>query len=159
MAFLVKLLVGEPGIGGRLLGGTGFTYARLPYQHYQLALFGEGAIQSQPQLGHLQLTADEPASRNRLTLLWGQCYEGEGAPPYWPWLQPIRSYVQSTDPDQLASIMGAGMADLAEIVSELRDALPYLKPPLELEPEQARFRLLGKVLGQFDLWTGRKTRR
>ncbi len=26
-------------------------------------------------------------------VLWGWCYEGEGAPPYWPWLQPLRSYV------------------------------------------------------------------
>ena len=23
-------------------------------------------------------------------MLWGGCYEEEGAPPYWPWVQPIR---------------------------------------------------------------------
>jgi len=21
-------------------------------------------------------------------VLWGRCYEGQGAPPYWPWVQP-----------------------------------------------------------------------
>ncbi len=27
-------------------------------------------------------------------VLWGRCYEEEGAPPYWPWVQPMRAYVQ-----------------------------------------------------------------
>ena len=42
--------------------------------------------------------------------LWGWCYEGEGAPPFWPWVQPLRSYVQQTEPEQLASAMGPGAA-------------------------------------------------
>jgi predicted ATPase len=25
-------------------------------------------------------------------VLWGWCYEEEGAPPFWPWVQPIRAY-------------------------------------------------------------------
>ena len=36
-------------------------------------------------------------------VLWGWCYEGEGAPPFWPWVQPIRSYLQQRDPQQLRS--------------------------------------------------------
>ena len=26
-------------------------------------------------------------------VLWGRCYEDHGAPPYWPWIQAIGSYV------------------------------------------------------------------
>ena len=34
-------------------------------------------------------------------VLWGKCYEGEGAPPYWPWVQPLRDYIQEARPEQL----------------------------------------------------------
>jgi predicted ATPase len=53
--------------------------------------------------------------------LWGRCYEGEGAPPYWPWVQPLRSYIHQTDPERLYAQMGPGAADIAEIVPEVRD--------------------------------------
>jgi len=54
-------------------------------------------------------------------VLWGWCYEEDGAPPYWPWLQPIRSYVQQADPEKLRAEMGPGAADIAVIVTELRN--------------------------------------
>ena len=47
-------------------------------------------------------------------VLWGRCYEEQGMPPYWPWVQAIRSYVRERDPEQLRSEMGAGAADIAE---------------------------------------------
>jgi predicted ATPase len=78
-------------------------------------------------------------------VLWSWCYEEEGAPPYWPWLQLIRSYVQQRDLEQLRSEMGLGAADIAEVVSEIRDRLPGLEPLLALQPEQARFRLFDSI--------------
>ena len=78
-------------------------------------------------------------------VLWGWCYEEEGAPPYWPWVQPIRFYVQQQHPEQLRSEMGPGAADIAEIVSEVREKLPDLEPPPALEPERARFRLFDSI--------------
>jgi len=72
---------------------------------------------------------------------WGMCIEQQGAPPYWPWVQPLRSYIQQADSKTLAEQMGAGAADISEIVSEIRDKVPDLEPLLPLEPEQARFRL------------------
>jgi predicted ATPase len=41
--------------------------------------------------------------------------------------------------------MGAGAADIAEIVSDVKERLPDLKPPPQLEPEQARFRLFDSI--------------
>ena len=78
-------------------------------------------------------------------LLWGRSYEEEGAPPYWPWVQPLRAYVQQQDPEQLLSAMGPGAADIAEIIPNLRSKLPDLKPSPTLEPEQARFRLFDSI--------------
>ena len=85
------------------------------------------------------------AGLRQAQVLWGRCYEGEGAPPYWPWVQAIRSYVRDVDPEQLRSEMGAGAADIAEVVSDVREQLPGLDVPPQLEPEQARFRLFDSI--------------
>ncbi len=63
----------------------------------------------------------------------------------WPWVQPIRSYVQQQDPEELGDLMGQGAASIAEIVSQVREKLPNLEPPPTLEPEQARFRLFDSI--------------
>ena len=78
-------------------------------------------------------------------VLWGRCYEGEGVPPFWPWVPAIRSYVLEQDPAQIRLEMAAGAADIAEIVSDVRDKLTDLAPPPAIEPEQARFRLFDSI--------------
>ena len=109
--------------------------------------------------GHLFMLVGEPGSgKTRMTeqlatyarlcnaqVLTGGCYEGEGAPAFWPWLQIVRSYAQDLGPEKLLSIMGPGAADIAQVVSEIRERLPDLPPPPTLEPEQARFRLFDSV--------------
>lgn len=85
------------------------------------------------------------ASLRGAQVLWGRCYEGEGAPAYWPWVQVIRSYVHDRDAQSLSSEMGAGAADIAQVVSEVRERLPGLPEPPSLEPEQARFRLFDSI--------------
>ena len=62
------------------------------------------------------------------------------------WNQLPREVVQHHSPKQLQAEMGSGAADIAEIISEVRDKLPGLeKPPPNLEPEQARFRLFDSI--------------
>ncbi len=78
-------------------------------------------------------------------VLWGRCYEEQGVPPYWPWVQAIRSYVRERDPQELSAEMGAGASDIAEIVSDVRERLPGLPAALAIDPEQARFRLFDSI--------------
>jgi tetratricopeptide (TPR) repeat protein len=114
------------------------------------ALSGRGRLVTlvgEPGIGKTR-TAQELATYAGLRqcqVMWGRCYEGQGAPPYWPWVQAIRSYVRERDPAQLRSEMGAGAADIAEVVSDVRERLTELKPPPQLEPEQARFRLFDSI--------------
>ena len=115
------------------------------------ALSGRGRLVTlvgEPGIGKTR-TAQELATYAGLRsarVLWGRCYEEQGMPPYWPWVQAIRSYVRERDPDQLRSEMGAGAADIAEVVSDVKDRLPDLKPPPQLDsPEQARFRLFDSI--------------
>ena len=114
------------------------------------ALSGRGRLVTlvgEPGIGKTR-TAQELATYAGLRggqVLWGRCYEEQGAPPYWPWVQAIRSYVRDIDPEQLRSEMGAGAADIAEVVSDVREQLPGLDTPPQIEPEQARFRLFDSI--------------
>ncbi len=51
---------------------------------------------AEPGIGKTR-TAQELATYARLRgaqILWGRCHEERGMPPYWPWVQAIRSYVR-----------------------------------------------------------------
>lgn len=85
------------------------------------------------------------ASLRNAQVLWGRCYEEQGVPPYWPWVQAIRSYVREKDPQELSAEMGAGASEIAEIVSDVRERLPGLPAATSLDPEQARFRLFDSI--------------
>jgi DNA-binding CsgD family transcriptional regulator len=114
------------------------------------ALSGRGRLAmlvGEPGIGKTR-TAQELASyaeTRGAQVHWGWCYEGEGAPPYWPWAQIIRSYVQQVDAPRLWSEMGPGAADIAEIIPAARQKLPGLEAPPTLTPEQARFRLFDSI--------------
>jgi len=114
------------------------------------ALSGKGRLLmlvGEPGIGKTR-TSEELATYAGLRntqVLWGKCYEGEGAPAYWPWVQLIRSYVHDREPKDLMSEMGPGAADIAQVVSEVKERLPGLPEPPALEPEQARFRLFDSI--------------
>ena len=104
-------------------------------------------LAGEPGIGKTR-TAEELAVYARLrgaAVRWGRCYEGEGAPAYWPWVQIVRASVAHCDSETLRSDMGAGAAYIAQVVPEVRDALPDLPAAAGLESEQARFRLFDSV--------------
>jgi len=55
-------------------------------------------------------------------VLWGRCREEAGAPPYWPWVQILRSYVDSSSLDEVRLNMGTAAKDIAALVPELLDS-------------------------------------
>ena len=75
----------------------------------------------------------------------GKCFDGKGAPAFWPWLQAIRRYTHDREPNELHDVMGPGAADIAQLDSEIRQRLPAMPTPPTLEPEQARFRLFDSI--------------
>jgi class 3 adenylate cyclase len=106
-----------------------------------LVLVGE------PGIGKTR-TAQELLTYARLRgarVLVGRSYETEGAPAYWPWVQMARAYMAECDVDVAIRAMGAGAADIARVIPEVRDVVPGLEPPHSLEPEQARFRFFDAV--------------
>lgn len=104
-------------------------------------------LAGEPGIGKTRLAQElaVQAESSGAQVLWGWCYEHAGAPPYWPYVQPIRSYVEATETQLLSSHMGAGGAEIAEIVPGLREKLPELGEPMAAGSEQARFRLFDSV--------------
>lgn len=115
------------------------------------ALAGQGRIAmlvGDPGIGKTRtaLELEAYANSKNSKVLWGRCYESHGAPPYWPWVQLIRTYMRECDPEALRQQMGVGAQDIAAIVPEVADYLPGTEPSSTLEDsEQARFRLFNSV--------------
>ena len=114
-------------------------------------LSGRGRLMmlgGEPGIGKTR-TAEEFAAyaqEQNARVLWGRCHEQPGMPPFWPWIQAIRSYVREREPEQLRSDMGNGAAIIAEIVSDINELLPGLVRPPDLDsPEQAQFRLFDAI--------------
>src|SRR5438034_2725663 len=101
----------------------------------------------EPGIGKTRM-ASEIATYARMRgcqVLWGRAVESGGAPAYWPWVQVIRAYMHERDPQNAIAEMASGAADIARVVSEVRERLHDLPAPPALEPEQARFRLFDSV--------------
>jgi tetratricopeptide (TPR) repeat protein len=115
------------------------------------ALSGRGgmvALVGEPGIGKTRtsIELETYAGLRNAQVLWGRCYEGGGAPPYWPWVQAIRSYVSTTDPDQLRTQMGSTASVIAEVVEDIKERLPGVQAPPKIDdPESARFRLFDSI--------------
>ncbi|MCI0830090.1 MAG: AAA family ATPase [Chloroflexi bacterium] len=114
------------------------------------ALSGRGQmvmLSGEPGIGKTRL-AQELASRAQslgAEVMWGWCYEGDGAPPYWPWTTAITSYVERLNTEELASILTSGNTGISEIIPQIAQKLPGLAKPPALVPDQARFQLFDSV--------------
>jgi len=109
--------------------------------------------------GHLMLLAGEPgigktriaeeiaakAARGGVRVAVGRCYEGEGAPAFWPWVQVLRACMHQREAGRLRAELGPGAGDIAELVPELRERFPDLPRPAAIASPEARFRLFDSV--------------
>ncbi len=113
------------------------------------ALAGRGSLQllvGEPGIGKTR-AAEELATYARVSgarVYWGRCREDEGAPAYWPWVQAIRSYARDADPVALAWQLGAGAAEVAQLIPEVAEKLD-VEPAKGSDSEEARFRLFDSV--------------
>jgi tetratricopeptide (TPR) repeat protein len=131
-------LVGRDGELGELLAGLDGVAA------------GSGRLfllAGDPGIGKSRL-AHEAAARARdrgFKVVWGRCWEAGGAPAYWPWVQSLRACVRGAGNEELRSLLGAGAPFVAQIVAEVTEILPDVRPPPPAGAEGARFRLFDAV--------------
>jgi tetratricopeptide (TPR) repeat protein len=114
------------------------------------ALSGQGGLMmvvGEPGIGKTAVTeqlATYVTLRGGKTLV-GHCYEeGSLSLPYLAFVEALRTYVADRDPEALRDELGTGAADVARIVSEVRDRVDVeLRPPGDGDDD--RYRLLQAV--------------
>jgi tetratricopeptide (TPR) repeat protein len=114
------------------------------------AISGQGALMmvtGEPGIGKTALCeqlSTYVTLRGGRTLV-GHCYEaGSLSLPYLAFVEALRSYVLSRDPKDLREELGSGAADVARIISEIRERLKIKLRP-QKDPEEERYRLLQGV--------------
>jgi len=121
------------------------------------ALSGSGGLvllSGEPGVGKTRLVEEiaREAQAQNAQVAWGRCWEGGGAPAYWPWVQIVREAASRMSPGWLAE-MGAVARNVAQMIPEVRAALPVRESGVEAQampsvpdrPEQARFQLFDSI--------------
>jgi predicted ATPase len=72
-------------------------------------------LAGEPGIGKSTLAsaAADDAADAGLRVLWGRCWEGGGAPPYWPWIQVLRGLRSAIGSDRDLPAMAQLLPELA----------------------------------------------
>ncbi len=116
----------------------------------QDAIEGRGGvcvITGEPGIGKTALAdqVSEDAIERGARVVWGRCWEGEGAPPYWPWTQILRALADQVDDETLRSIASSGAAQIALLVPDLATRLGESPGRVTIESDARRFYLFEAV--------------
>ena len=71
-------------------------------------------VSGEPGIGKTELARAfaRAAADDGALVLWGSAWEDGGAPPYWPWVQVLRSYARQAGAEALADAAGPQAAVL-----------------------------------------------
>jgi tetratricopeptide (TPR) repeat protein len=75
----------------------------------------------------------------------GRCWETDGAPAFWPWIQILRDELRARGAEEMRERLGAAAPELLQLLPELGEQLHELPAAAPVEPRQARFRLFDAV--------------
>ncbi len=129
---------------------------RMVLQALDDAAAGHGRIlliSGEPGIGKTSTAgiAAELAKGKSFSCHWGHCYDGSGAPPYWPWMQLLRSWLESCSDDVLHTYPPERLGRISELVSEIHRRFPDLPlPESSAGDDVARFKLFDAITG---IWT------
>jgi DNA-binding SARP family transcriptional activator len=106
-------------------------------------------VAGEPGIGKTRLAEEVAvhAAAQGLRVVWGRCYEGEGAPAFWPWVQVVRELLTDVTPGDLAGVLGPSGGELSQLLPELKELVPGLDPPPVVDMAAACFRLYQAVTG------------
>src|SRR6266536_390893 len=152
--------MGETGDPARRRGGWAFVG-----RDREVAELAAGLEDAAGGRGRLFLVAGEPgigktwlaehlaglAVERGVGVLWGRCWEGGGAPPFWPWTQIIGRLADGCDDETLAAYLGAGAGAIAQLIPGLAERLgtTATSPDPSPESDAARFYLFKAITDFF----------
>jgi DNA-binding CsgD family transcriptional regulator len=112
---------------------------------------GASVLVGEPGIGKtttIERFAEAAGASGRARVLWGRCYEGDGAPAFWPWMQIIRACAADLPTESLSLALGSGASDVAALLPELSSEQPSSTRALPGDADaDARFRLFDALTG------------
>ena len=143
------------GHSGQIGGGSRFAGRDAELATFRAALAdaagGRGGglvlISGEPGIGKTTLagTFARRALAQGAQVAWGSAWEDSGAPPYWAWVQVLRSFERNAGGAALAEAAGPGAGLLAQLVPSLG-----LSPGLGADAPGARLALFDAVTTTLD---------
>ncbi len=88
--------------------------------------------------------AQDAESRGARVLI-GRCYEGEGAPAYWPWVAALRALGAAPEPARVRAWLRGNAGVIAQVVPDLIEDSDA-PAPHALDGDAARFRFFDAVV-------------
>ena len=123
------------------------------------ALSGSGCLflaSGEPGVGKTRLLEelDGLAAERGVTAVWGRCWEGSDAPPFWPWAQVLRSLSSGSAAAAAANTDALAAAQVARLVPGFGERLGLAPAPL-LSTDEAETVLKGGTgVGRVELLEG-----
>ena len=64
----------------------------------------------EPGIGKTRLAEEVAfdAAQHGMLVVWGRCWESDGAPPFWPWIELLRDVMRNCDRSALQHQLGNG---------------------------------------------------
>jgi class 3 adenylate cyclase/tetratricopeptide (TPR) repeat protein len=114
------------------------------------ALGGQGQlvlIAGEPGIGKSRLARElsDEVQADGGQILWGRCWEEDGAPSFWPWMQVIRAWMVARSVEELRAGFAGDAVLIGQVLPELAERLPGVSDPPRLEPALARFRMFEAI--------------
>jgi DNA-binding CsgD family transcriptional regulator/Flp pilus assembly protein TadD len=108
-----------------------------------LVLIGEAGI------GKSRLVAEAAvhAGRQGFLVLQGVCFETDGALPYAPLLDLVRTLLAGRDPSRAVELLAPAAPELVKLLPELASTFPGVIPAPALEPEPEKRRMFAVLSG------------
>src|SRR5260370_21470121 len=113
------------------------------------ALHGRGGmflLGGEPGIGKTGV-AEELALEARkrdAAVYWGRSTRAEGAPPYWPWVQILRSILRDVGDADFRRLAGTGLPQILQVVPDLRGHFSDVTPTSR-DDDQARFGIYDSI--------------
>ncbi|HSH59780.1 MAG TPA: AAA family ATPase, partial [Acidimicrobiales bacterium] len=114
--------MGPPGAQSAELVGRHWPHGRL-LAALETVLAGRGRlvlVSGEAGIGKTSLVAALAGTTgDRALMAWGTCWEGGGAPGYWPWSQALDGLVRAVGKDQATELAGDDVPLLASVAPAL----------------------------------------